>query len=522
MSQVRTRFLVAAVLLATWSGGVWATPAPGGVLRGCQIRQLTHTVTDSYFAYFDRFAVDYSGSTVAFATTHDLTGLNVDNSFEVYLVDAESGVITQISPEGGLAAGASITGDGMLVAFHSTSNPFGTNADGSAEVFYYSVGDATTEQITASGGQSDSPAISDDGTYVAFRSNADHAGENGDGSYEIFVLDTSVNEFEQLSDATAGESQMPSISGSGRFVSFHSTADLLGSNADGNDEAFLVDRDSSLLLQISDTTIGGVYGPLVSGDGSFVVFMSLEDVVPPDDGTFGVFSFDTVTQQLSQLFAGYSPYPAPDDDGSMIVFFSTVNLDDLNPDGSLELFGLHEAHSTPSQSTTTALSASNWIGPAISGDGEVAVFASDADLAGENPDLNYELYWVKLCLSSDDLESGTFARWLVPEDPCPCFSATGLDGMNWGCDGHLEPAVPSCPSYNSNEALLYRDCGVEELDDISVGVSFETGPEYYCSADDREGSNAPVFQEQIGWSAAYSCAQLIRQKASGLPIACSP
>ncbi|MBC7909677.1 MAG: PD40 domain-containing protein [Pyrinomonadaceae bacterium] len=82
------------------------------------------------------------------------------------------------------------------------------------------------------------PTLSGDGLQVAFESNADLSGTGGISGFRAFraSLDTEPASFSQLGVARA---VAPAISQDGSAVAFASKENPLGTNADGNSEIFL-------------------------------------------------------------------------------------------------------------------------------------------------------------------------------------------------------------------------------------------------------------------------------------------
>src|SRR5215212_5021923 len=89
-------------------------------------------------------AMSSDGRTIVFASAEDLVGQNKDRNSEIYLFDGSKlSQLTQTEPESAesrLTGGSfqpSITGDGQAIAFSSNRNLTGLNADGSFEIFLY-------------------------------------------------------------------------------------------------------------------------------------------------------------------------------------------------------------------------------------------------------------------------------------------------------------------------------------------------------------------------------------------------
>jgi Tol biopolymer transport system component len=310
-------------------------------------------------------SVSDDGNRVAFYSASNLTGQNADNSFEIFLYDRPSHTITQVSDFGGghLAGGNQVpvlSGDGNRLSYqHFTSgggtaffqtvfydhltkssvtvtapsnfgetnelsrdgktiavatgntglrlydtaggvlgpviagNTFNTamSRDGSMlalELFgrlqVRDLAHNTTLDITPSGaGFNMRPDFSDDGRTLAFSSSYDPLGTNADRNAEIFVYDLDTHTVRQITFSTgdANSNAQVSLSADGKRLAFSSTANLLGGNADGNQEIYVYDLIDDLLTQVTQTSGPGVYNfePSLSGDGLTLAFTSSADLV---------------------------------------------------------------------------------------------------------------------------------------------------------------------------------------------------------------------------------------------------
>jgi hypothetical protein len=110
-------------------------------------------------------------------------------------------------------------------------------------------------QITNTVAPADSRSGSTDGdsAIVAFSSTADLVGQNADGNREIFTWRRRTNAFEQITHSPTGENANPVINLSQRFVVFESTADLTMSGA-SNRRIFQFDRARSCCCSRSRST----------------------------------------------------------------------------------------------------------------------------------------------------------------------------------------------------------------------------------------------------------------------------
>ena len=135
-------------------------------------------------------------------------------------------------------------------------------------------------------GRSFIPALSADGRYAAFYSDASNlvAGDTN-GARDVFVRDLQTGETTRVSVSTSGaeangDSFAPALSSDGRFVAFSSSASNLvdGDTNDAND-IFVRDRQTDTTSRVSvgvdgSQANGGSDSPSLSGDGRLVAFAS--------------------------------------------------------------------------------------------------------------------------------------------------------------------------------------------------------------------------------------------------------
>ena len=152
--------------------------------------------------------------------------------------------------------------------------------------------------VSAAGGQGNgasfSAALSDDGRFTAFASLASNLvpGDTNDGC-DVFVRDNATGAVERVS-VTSAEEQVatgfncdaPAISGDGRFVAFQSdAARLVADDTSANSDVFVRDRALGTTIRVSlgadggtpvgnGTEFGNSLDPAISADGRVVAFMS--------------------------------------------------------------------------------------------------------------------------------------------------------------------------------------------------------------------------------------------------------
>jgi Tol biopolymer transport system component len=264
----------------------------------------------------------------------------------------------------------SISADGRFVAFASlASNLVPNDTNQQMDVFVH---DRQLERtIRASVGldglQADgpswAPAMSSDGRYVAFVSEATNLDPN-DRNFlqDVFIHDRLTSETFRASIRTDGLdanglSGEPHIAGvGGRYVVFKSYATNLSAEADNNgtSDVFLHDRVTGntrlVTLGLDGTTANGTSdNPVITEDGRYIVYDSwASNLVASDrNSELDVFLRDMVTGQTTILsvdregFQGNfgSLRPGMSTDGRFVVFESKAsNLVPDDTNGVVDVF----------------------------------------------------------------------------------------------------------------------------------------------------------------------------------------
>ena len=205
-----------------------------------------------------------------------------------------------------------LSGDGRFVAYSSdATNLVVGDTNSETDIFVFDRKKGTTERVSvgpggAQGfGYSYAPSISNDGRHVAFASFSDNlvAGDTNT-SRDVFVHDRKKHKTKRVSVSNAGvqgadDSFMPSISGNGRYVAFHSWAEnLVASDSNGVGDIFLHDRKKHKTKRIS-LKAGGQpaadsENPSISKSGRYVAFTSWDQLLPFDtNNDEDVYLFDT-------------------------------------------------------------------------------------------------------------------------------------------------------------------------------------------------------------------------------------
>jgi Tol biopolymer transport system component len=217
----------------------------------------------------------------------------------------------QASTFGGHASSA----DGRFVIFSANDDDL-PGADGTRDVYVRDRRRDRTQLVSKdSDGQpidtsaGDNPAISDNGRFVAFISNASNLpGSTGDG--QAYVHDRRTGNTRLVSKTSSGvaaddDADDPSLSASGRFVAFASDA----ANLPGQDvvqSVYVHDRRTGK-TRLASKTSGGTPAdghserPSLSADGSRVAFSSQADNLPGPDTWSDVYVWDFDTRRLRHV-----------------------------------------------------------------------------------------------------------------------------------------------------------------------------------------------------------------------------
>ncbi|MBI5670636.1 MAG: DUF11 domain-containing protein [Chloroflexi bacterium] len=320
------------------------------------------------------------------------------------------------SPEVFGAAAGAVSGDGRYVAFQtSADNMVASDYNYLTDVFLYDRLTCRKSLISASANGyhanavSWGPAISGDGRYVAFASNATTL-INGDTNRtrDVFVRDTVLGEVTRISIASDGTqangiSDNASISRDGRFIAFTSRASNLVSGDTNNvEDVFVHDRLTGQTMRVSVSSDGVQannvsYPPSISADGHFVTFSSTASNLIANDTNDApdVFLHDLVTHTTTLIAASGLPgYAAPSisSDGHYIAYLPYYAKGYTGRE--IYLYDMRTGDATRVSTNANGVPASGVSqDPQISADGRYILFRSDAwNLVDEDTYGAYQVY----------------------------------------------------------------------------------------------------------------------------------
>ena len=235
------------------------------------------------------------------------------------LLPDKSLVRASATPAGEEANGPSaepdLSADGRLLVFTSRAdNLVAGDSNNGDDVFVRDTATGAIALVSAgrggepAGGDSRAPAISADGRFVSFSSDASNlAAGDRNGRQDVFLRDLATGRTRLISVArgggggqnlalAGGRPQISDVSGDGRLVVFESDAtNLAGRDRNRRTDVFVRDTVSGSTRRVSVSTTneeaaGGSYLPTITPDGRFVAFGSLaDDLVAEDAKGPGVF-----------------------------------------------------------------------------------------------------------------------------------------------------------------------------------------------------------------------------------------
>jgi hypothetical protein len=244
-----------------------------------------------------------------------------------------------------------VNGSGSLIAFYSSAtNLVPDDTNGQTDVFVRAVDTGTTTLVSVSSsgvqgnGPSLFPSVSADGRFVAFQSSATNlVAEGGTGQFDIYVRDLANNTTERICASIHGNGSniTPAISGDGSMVAFASNATNLVPNDTNNDSDVFVCNRSTGAIEVVSVNDMGVLGngdsilPAINFDGSVVAFKSTASNLVPNDhnGVVDVFARDRAAMKTERISVsdtggdaddGSFP-PSVDYSGRFVAFGSSAN-----------------------------------------------------------------------------------------------------------------------------------------------------------------------------------------------------
>ncbi|MDQ3944145.1 MAG: hypothetical protein M3357_03120 [Actinomycetota bacterium] len=483
-------------------------------------------------------ALSAGGNLVAFASqSPDLVPGDTNRTADVFLHDRYDGTTSRVSignageqPDGA-SGDPAISADGRYVAFASeATNLVPGDANGISDVFLRDTREGRTTRVpvptTGPSGAACQPAVSGDGTTVAFVVHTGSTGCDGDAAMtDVFVFRQGTSTLLSVAPdgaAADGPSREPALSRDGQTVAFASNAtNLVPDDSNGVTDVFVARLGAAggrpVVTRVSVGSDGlqadgASTSPSLSADGAHVAFTSeADDLVPGDDNNDAeVFLRDLapepegtprapgVTTRVGPLpAAGTATEPALSADGLTVAFTYEPDVSAAGAPRATAVLRhdrLTGAIIPVSVGPAAVAGDSSSFTPAISIDGAVVAFASEA--ANLVPgDTN----GVGDVFVHDRHPGAGLGYWLVASDGgvfafgAPFLGSTGAQKLN-------RPIVSGFPSptgggywfvasdggvFNFGDAAFFGSTGDVSLNKPIVGMAATpTGNGYWLVASD--------------------------------------
>lgn len=393
----------------------------------------------------DSYAADISadGRYVVFeSAAGNLVSGDDNGDTDIFVHDRQTGATERVSVDSdgdegnGDSRAPAISDDGRFVVFHSVAtNLIDDDNNGFADVFYHDreTGDTKRANIVLDGETNDvslNADVSADGRYIVFTSYASNlVGGDNNGVADIFRYDRVDKVMVRVSvddngAESNGDSDHASISDNGGHVAFESDASNLVS-ADGNTyrDVFVRDMGDNETERVSvrsngEEGQGESHSAAISGDGKFVVFVSLAGNLHSDDDnpyadvfiherSEGKTRLVSVSSEGEQTNAN-SSQPAVSDDGRYVAFDTkATTLIDEDTDGDRHVYVRDRQDN---ETVVVSVDSNGDLGnrdsseAALSGDGLYVAFTSNA---------------TDLVSNDDNDDSDVFVHELVAPPPPP-------------------------------------------------------------------------------------------------------
>ncbi len=404
--------LAMAVLLLCAAAGARAQPAR----LSCGISQLTSTQDELGGSI--PAAIDYLGSGALLFSTQALPGSKSTGSLELFLMNLENGEFSQLT----------------------------------------NVGDFSTfrGRISANG----------DLSRVVFRSSSDLTGENPGLHTQLFLLDTKLLQFHQLTQAESDILEAgpdPLITGNGRKVVFSSSGNPVELNADQSVEVFSLDLETQELRQLTDLSQASeIRGFAASHDGNLVVSHLFHPLSAFSEIVLAQFSSDSRRVVINGRNIAL---PLLSGDGKQLFFVGRGDFTHQNPDGGAEIFSLRTDAASPlltlaqltdfpaRESSANPLDERLQIqAVGLSRDGSRLAFRSPSNLLGIAGDPDSSLYVLDVAtrglnqfpLAGDEASDNFSARLFLDQTGQKILTGSQGNPAGENADGNRESFLASC------------------------------------------------------------------------------
>ncbi|MBG0788411.1 MAG: PD40 domain-containing protein [Anaerolineaceae bacterium] len=381
-----------------------------------QVSVSSEGIQANAYSYAPKISSD--GRYISFSSEADNLVLVDENEVtDIFVHDCQTGgtELVSIASDGTQGNGHSwfsaISGDGRFIVFDSDANNLVVgDTNDATDIFVHDRQTGMTIIVSVSSegtqgiGNSVHPAISENGRFVAFSSEANNLVTNDtNADMDVFVHDLVTRETEKVSIASDGTqgvwgSGSPALSGDGQFIVFQSINKyLVVDDTNETQDIFIHDRSSSETMLASISSDGSQanfisMSPAISANGRYVAFESGADNLTTSDTNekWDIFIHDMLTGDTSLISVASDETQANQDsrkatlssDGRYIAFTSDAdNLveEDLNNFTDVFIHDIQYGFTSLVSISFDGTQANNYnYSPAISANGRYLAFYSYA------------------------------------------------------------------------------------------------------------------------------------------------
>jgi Tol biopolymer transport system component len=295
-------------------------------------------------------------------------------------------------------------------------------------------------------------ALSRDGRYALFASAAsDLVPNDTNNAQDVFVKDRLTGEIQRVSVSGSIQANGPSWPGAitpdGKWIVFQSSAtNLVANDTNGADDLFVHNRITRVTVRVSLTanrgpTNGHSLMPTISANGRFIAFVTMATNMGPTTSPWQLFVHDRdadgdnyfdepaaisitwLSRGTNTLLNGVNENPSISADGRYVAFESdATDLVAGDTNNARDIFVIdrqtnltRRVNVSPYMGPAPPNTRSTW--PAISADGRIVVFDTDARLASEDPNSIRDVYAHDLTTGQTTLISRPFRDMLPSSQP---------------------------------------------------------------------------------------------------------
>lgn len=258
---------------------------------------------------------DESGQTVVFNSSENLTGQNSAGVAQLYKWDRNSGQLSQVtnSQASTFILGLALSADGSTIAVTGNTDyqDGGTVWSGASTALNYNTYtiNATTGKVRGIVEAAAAPmaylSLSANGKYLSYLGQYNPFGTNADGNAEIFVanLNTTTPTIRQVTQSTGAETPTTVVSNAGEIY-WSSNYNLAGANTGLYNQLYRYKYSSNSVEQLTSNSTSGIILSLnLASDGGSLSMVASSTVFGDNANTLNVIRYDTQSRVAESLLA---------------------------------------------------------------------------------------------------------------------------------------------------------------------------------------------------------------------------